>query len=74
MRSSGIEYRLPLRHNEIYHENKKPIAKEFTISLSSKNRSKINIVKLIDRILSFSIRFELLSMFCIDNDNDLDYP
>jgi putative transposase len=43
MRKSGIEYRLPLQHNNFYHNNKKLIAKEFTINLSSKNPSKINI-------------------------------
>jgi len=37
------EYRLPLQINDNYHNGKKPIAKEFTISLSPKNQSKINI-------------------------------
>jgi len=37
------EYRLPLQINDDYHNGKKPIAKEFTISLSPKNQSKINI-------------------------------
>jgi len=43
MRKDGIEYRLPLQHNENYHNNKKLIAKEFHINLSPKNNSKINI-------------------------------
>jgi putative transposase len=43
MRKSGIEYRLPLQHNNSYHENKKLIAREFYINLSPKNNSKINI-------------------------------
>jgi putative transposase len=43
MRKSGIEYRLPLQHNDFYHNNKKLIAKEFYINLSPKNNSKINI-------------------------------
>jgi len=42
-KKSGYEYRLPLQINDNYHNGKKPIAKEFTISLSSKNSSKINI-------------------------------
>ena len=43
MRKDGIEYRLPLQHNNSYHENKKLIAREFYINLSPKNNSKINI-------------------------------
>jgi len=43
MRKDGIEYRLPLQHNDSYHENKKLIAREFYINLSPKNNSKINI-------------------------------
>ena len=43
MRSSGIEYRLPLQHNDFYHNNKKLTAREFYINLSPKNNSKINI-------------------------------
>jgi len=43
MRKSGIEYRLPLQHNNSYHENKKLIAREFYINLLPKNNSKINI-------------------------------
>jgi hypothetical protein len=37
------EYRLPLQINDDYHNGKKPIAKMFTINLSPKNQSKINI-------------------------------
>jgi putative transposase len=37
------EYRLPLQINDNYHNDKKPVAKEFTINLSPKNSSKINI-------------------------------
>ena len=37
------EYRLPLQINDDYHNGKTPIAKIFTISLSPKNSSKINI-------------------------------
>jgi predicted RNA-binding Zn-ribbon protein involved in translation (DUF1610 family) len=43
MRKDGIEYRLPLQHNNSYHENKKLIAREFYINLLPKNNSKINI-------------------------------
>jgi len=43
MYKKGGEYRLPLQINDNYHNGKKPIAKEFTISLSPKNSSKINI-------------------------------
>jgi len=43
MRKDGIEYRLPLQHNDFYHNNKKLIAREFYINLSPKNNSKINI-------------------------------
>jgi len=37
------EYRLPLQINDSYHNGKTPIAKMFTINLSPKNSSKINI-------------------------------
>jgi len=37
------EYRLPLQINDNYHNGKKPIAKMFTINVSPKNQSKINI-------------------------------
>jgi len=43
MRKDGIEYRLPLQHNDFYHNNKKLIAREFYINLTPKNSSKINI-------------------------------
>jgi len=43
MYKKGGEYRLPLQINDNYHNGKKPIAKMFTISVSPKNQSKINI-------------------------------
>jgi len=42
-KKSSYEYRLPLQINDNYHIGKKPVAKMFTINLSPKNDSKINI-------------------------------
>jgi len=79
------EYRLPLQINDNYHSGKKPIAKEFTINLSPKNQSKINIAttyevneptfkpfnKVVGMDLNLKHNFGVLSdSFILDYDRD----